>query len=67
MTATGKRAWLALTFFMASLWVGLLLGVSFLATIAKFSAPIVGHVGGARYCAGILLQYSTRSRLCSPP
>jgi hypothetical protein len=39
MTATSKRAWLALIFFMASLWLGLLLGVSFLAAIAKFSAP----------------------------
>lgn len=39
MMATSKHSWLALTFFMASLWLGLLLGVSFLATIAKFSAP----------------------------
>ncbi len=34
-----KRGWLAMAFFVATFWFALVIGVSFLATTAKFLAP----------------------------
>ena len=34
-----KRGWLAMVFFVATFWFALVIGVSFLATTAKFLAP----------------------------
>lgn len=38
-TEMQKRGWTAAIFFVVAVWLGLLVGVSFLATMAKFLAP----------------------------